>query len=194
MTSSRCVRGAVDRGRGEPGQRHCRRADLVLLCVPFRGDRFGESGARHDELVLRRGAHRPSVERDAPTAFGRARGRPVCTRASCRQFQLGERVGRIRVKPEKLPHPAHMRRQRRGDGTASRLGDAGSRGERACRCSRCDAAPPGSCAPAPPYLPSPRIGVPSAAQCARNWCVRPVTGNSASQLARRRRDRRPCNR
>ena len=47
---------------------------------------------------------------------------------------------------------------------------------RACRCSRWAAAPPGICAAAPPYLPSPRIGVPIAAQCARSWWVRPVSG------------------
>ncbi len=40
--------GAVDRGGGEPGQRHRRRADLILLGVPLGGDRLGQGRARHD--------------------------------------------------------------------------------------------------------------------------------------------------
>ena len=38
--------------------------------------------------------------------------------------------------------------------------------------------------PRPPYFPSPAIGQPIAAICARSWCVRPVTGRSATAASR----------
>ena len=116
---------------------------------------------------------------------GRRASSPVCTRASCRSIPARRTgPGNRAANPKNSQSPAHMRRQRRGDATACRLRDAGSRG---CGHAGAAGAPPrrpASCAPAPPYLPSPRIGVPSAAQWARSWCVRPVTGSSASQLAR----------
>jgi len=70
----------------------------------------------------------------------------------------------------------------RGHGT----GPQWSPGAGGSLCASCPPAPPPrprprfSVAP-PPYLPSPRIGCPISAICARSWWVRPVTGSSAIQ-------------
>ena len=96
-------RGAVDRGRGEAGQRHRLRTDLVPLRVPLGGDRRGQLFARHDQLVAAGGAHRPAVERDAPAALGGDGSQPVCRRVSCGLFQFGERVRAIGGEPEEFP-------------------------------------------------------------------------------------------
>ena len=74
--AGRIRRDAVDRGVGEPGQRHGARIDPLALRIPFVRDRLGEAGRRHRQIGPARRLHRPAVERDAVTRADRhGRGR-----------------------------------------------------------------------------------------------------------------------
>ena len=144
----------------------------------------------------------------ASAAFGMTRGRfagvliglpssatewPPRQRKWCRPC---DRTRFIAADPARRKGLRHRRESRRTPSSAAYAAAAarslarsppcgcGIASARACRCSRCEPGGPARCAAAAPYLPSPRIGAPIAAQCARSWCVRPVTGSNASQLAR----------
>src|SRR5581483_3232590 len=159
------------------------RADFRSLRPPFLGDGGGERRVGHDQLALGRGAQRLAVERDAPAARDRAGCHLVVDASHAVGSSSANGSGASPAKPKN----AHIARICGGSGALTRNTPPRGRGissVRACRWSCAAAAPPGRNAAAPPYLPSPRIGVPIAAQCARSWCVRPVIGSSASQLAR----------
>ena len=115
-------RGAVDRGRGKPGQRHRRRTDLVPLRVPFGGDRCGQLFARHDQLVAAGGAHRPAVERDAPAALGGTDRSLFVHALHAISSSSANGSPAIGGEPEEFPEAAHMRRQRGGHPQRSAVG------------------------------------------------------------------------
>ena len=123
-----------------------------------------------------------TAARRAPRCVERRRGLRLRRRLAPVRRRVGHRMLGEAEEPPGQPHVrrqrrAHRRPRRRPAAAAGWCGRAGAAARRSRR-------PPGTRA-APPYLPSPRIGVPSSAQCARNWWVRPVSGSSASQAALR---------
>ena len=156
-------------------------ANFALLRLPLRRDRCGQRRARHDQVALPRRLDEPAVEGDAVTAGSRHDLGLLVEALHIERSANGSSTSSGEA--EEFPGLPHMARERCGDpqGAAERMRDRQRarvqmqplrhRGRRrdARRRRRI-------CA-------SPRIGVPIAAQWARSWWVRPVTGSKASQLA-----------
>src|SRR6185437_2009398 len=176
-------RHQVDGGAGEAGERQLVELHLGALGAPFLGDRLGERGAWHRERCLGRRAQLLAVEADAEGAAGGLDARLL--------VEALHRCGASSAKGldsslSSKPKNSQVAFMCGGSGavTWSRPPrGCGSDSARAWRWSFRALGTPAGCAAPPPYLPSPRIGVSSATQCARSWCVRPVIGCSESQAS-----------
>src|SRR6185312_2318208 len=180
---SRIWRDAIDCRAGEPCQRQVHGFERFALALPFGGDRRGKRAAGKNEGTLGWGLQRLAVEMHGKgLARGDRRGLAIKT------------LHRGGASPAKgsgssdsaKPRNAQVSRTCAGSGavTVSMPRGRGRAIARAWRWSLRGCGSPAGCAAAPPYLPSPRIGVPISAQWTRSWCVRPVTGSSASQAKR----------
>src|SRR5487761_1507 len=179
----------IDRRAGEPRQRQRGGHNLFALCLPFGGDCRGEFLAAYDERRLGWRADRLAVEQHGIAAGSVAdRGNleePL--HRSPRAFSGARSANTSRSSPSSKPKKSQVSRICGGSGAITISvppAGCGIASARACRCARRLPGTPATCDAAPPYLPSPKIGVPSAAQWARSWWVRPVTGSSASHAMR----------
>src|SRR5215471_19055445 len=172
----------IDSRHGEAGQRHCPRPNFYLLGVPLLGNASGQRLGRYDQVAPPRGLDRLAVESDAVAARSLHRLRPLVepfhfAKSSSAKGSIGS---------FEKPKNSQVCRICGGSGAVTSNRPPSGWGKerlRACKWSRRDPGTPARWAAAVPYFASPRIGVPIAAQCARSWCVRPVTGIKASQLA-----------
>ena len=100
-------RNAVDDRVGEPGERHHRRVDPVLLRVPFDGQSLGQHPRRRGQVPPRGRPHRPAVEqhRQSPQAPRRPwrhdRTAPAGSDACCAARTLPDRAAGSRKSPRR---------------------------------------------------------------------------------------------
>ncbi len=147
------------------------RLDGVALRLPFarRSLRRARGSARPARAFAGVRTGLPSSTTAKPPSRGDDVGLLVEALHLSSGREIGEGIALARfLEAEEIPRLAHMRRQRRGHGERLAARDAAGRW-RAHEDAACAlAARLGGCAAAPPYLPSPRIGVPSASACTRS--------------------------